>query len=913
MSSRGSPVGYLFSDIEGSTERWEKTPAQMQVAAARLDALIDEIVLRHGGVVQDRAGDGVFATFRTGNPLQCALDIQLEIQRNDWSAVGGLFVRVGVHGSRVSDRAAVNRASRIMSSGWGGQIVVSGDAKDLYAAPAGSELIDLGVGHFKGIEEPLVLSGLIHPDLQRTEFPPLRSLFVQGVSGPAVDGPIFGRERELNEVLVELSRRRLLTIIGPGGNGKTRLAAQAGAEHAIKRPVCFVSLESVSNNSELVSAIARALRLPLHGAVRPEDQLIDYLRERRTLLVLDNAESVAGDAAFIGELIAACAQLTILATSREPLRAPGETLFRLPGIALPSRDPSEVENSPALQLFLHEARLKDSTFVLSGSQVEAFHKICTLVDGSPLALRLTAQWTNLLSLEEILERLQRGLDFLSAGEPQQRGHTIRSVFEGSWKLLSADQRMGLARLSVFVKAFDWNGASRVAKIDLETFATLERKGLLEQTANRRFVMHPLVHEYACEKLLESPAEAKAAHDRHSAYYLDAVCVGLESMASRGQGAVLEELQRDFPEIRIAWFHAVEANAKARILKVIEPLCNFLYTRSMFREALEVFQASTGDEALQRYFASIYANFLVHQGDAKGAAAAASSVLAVPGGARGARAHAHHTLGNLAHMRGDFAQARSHYERALAIREKTGDLMGCCYADISLAALHLMFQRISDARRHVKRGYRLARQIGDTFGMMASHLYAGDIAAVEQRLDAAQSNYEKGLNLEESAPNTQFRSMLHRRLGSLFILRGDHEGALRHHREAHDLARDVGDQRTRAHSLVEIGNNLRLMSQFGPAKTSLLRGIRLSMALGMQPILTRGLLDLAQIELRLGNPQIAARLAGALNNADLGDLRPAYEALIAELGGGEPAAMSATTVQDLVNEIIAEAEVDSLKL
>ena len=298
MSSRGSPVGYLFSDIEGSTERWEKTPTQMQLAVARLDALIDEIVLRHGGVVQDRAGDGVFATFRTGNPLQCALDIQLEMQRNDWSAVGGLFVRVGVHGSRGPDRAAVNRASRIMSSGWGGQIVVSGDAKDLYAAPVGGELVELGVGRFKGIEEPLRLLSLIHRELQRTEFPPLRSLFVQSVSGPAVDGPIFGRERELKEVLVELSRQRLLTIIGPGGNGKTRLAAQVGAEQVFKRPVCFVSLESVATNSALVLTIARALRVPFHGAARPEDQLIDYLRDKQTLLVLDNAKSVAGDATF---------------------------------------------------------------------------------------------------------------------------------------------------------------------------------------------------------------------------------------------------------------------------------------------------------------------------------------------------------------------------------------------------------------------------------------------------------------------------------------------------------------------------------------------------------------------------------------------------------------------------------------
>jgi len=517
-----------------------------------------------------------------------------------------------------------------------------------------------------------------------------------------------------------------------------------------------------------------------------------------------------------------------------------------------------------------------------------------------------------LSLEEILERLRDNIDFLSGAEQTGRC-TVRGVFEGSWKLLDSEQREALARLSVFAKSFDWLAATHIAELKLETLVALEGKGLLEHTADRRFVMHPLVRAYAQEKLASVDSELAAAQQRHSAHYLKAVCSRFESVPAISQGAALEALQRDFSEIRAAWLYAIRTDATSLILRAIEPLCYFLYVRSMFREALEVFSAPTDNDVLRRYLASIYANFLVHQGDTKTAAAVAAGVLAVPGGARGARAHAHHTLGSLAHIRGDFVQARFHYGRALAIREKTGDLVGSCYVAIALVALHLIFERVDDARRHIRHCFKLALQIGDTFGTMVSHIYAGDIAVLEGRFEAAQENYEKALRWEESVPNPQFRSTLRRRLGSLFSRRGDYEGALSNHREAHDLALELGDQRTRAHALIEMGNDLRLMNQFETAKTNLLRGVRISMALGMQPNLARGLLELAQVELRLGNPETAQRLVSVLHSADLGTLRSSYDALVAELDGGEHAAAEATTVHDLLNEIIAEAEMETLRL
>ncbi|ANP47488.1 adenylate/guanylate cyclase domain-containing protein [Candidatus Viadribacter manganicus] len=916
MSSSGSPVGYLFADIEGSTERWERNPAHMQIAIARLDSLIEEAVTRHDGLIRDRAGDGLFATFSSGNPLQCALDLQLEVQRTDWSEVGGLALRMGVHsgeddGSGQVDRVVANRAARIMSSGWGGQIVVSRTAAERYRAPDGAALVDHGACRFKGIAEPLHLAALVHPDLQRNEFPPLRTLLADGPGGQGVSGPIFGRTRELTDVSGKLDASRTATLVGPGGNGKTRVAQQIAAERSQHQLVCFASFETVAEGAEPLNILALALRLQLHVGGKPKEQIVEYLRDKYMLLVLDNAETMAGKAEFVAELLRECPRLSVLVTSREPLGFPGELPLFLNGFAPPDDASLQNGSSPALQLFVHEARQRDAAFNVDAAQFPAFKEICRIVDGSPLALRLTAQWSLLLSLEEILERIESSVGFLSPENARDQRQTLRGVFDGSWRLLNPDQQRALARLSIFSNSFNTVAAADAAGVDVRVLFELERKGLIVKSSLGRFAMHVMVREYARGKL--DPAAESIVRRQHAHYFLHEVRTNMLGRSSEARVAMLEQLRLDFLEVRAAWLHAVKSAEHALISDCIEACCYFLYTRSLFREAVELFSADVADAGLKTHFAAVRANFLVHQGDTEGVAAAASWVLSSQGGAELPRAHAHHAMANLAHMRGEFEQANTHYEEAFAIRDRVGDLRGCCYASVSLSALHLLFTKIDTARSHVKRGYRLARQVGDPFGMMAAHLYAGDLAAFEQRTRDAQENYEMSLRLEESLLHLQFRAVLHRRLGTLFALREDMKSALSHHQEAYDLSREVGDRRTNAHAAIEVGNDLRLLGEWVAAKQVLLRGIRQSTLLGMQPCLSRGLLELAQVELALGSFSIARRLLSVLEAADLGDMAATRDALIAQLDGGAPATFAPVTVQDLLKELLAEAEVDSLRL
>ena len=427
-------------------------------------------------------------------------------------------------------------------------------------------------------------------------------------------------------------------------------------------------------------------------------------------------------------------------------------------------------------------------------------------------------------------------------------------------------------------------------------------------------MHAMVREFAREQLAAMGAdEAGRVRRNHSRYYLDTVRAVMEGAPVAERGASLEELRQDYTEIRAAWLNAVAAGAHDLLKGATEQLCYFLYVRSMMREAVELFSAPVESAPLTRHFASIRANFLVHQGDVEAAGVLASGVLTAEEGPALARAHANHVLGNLAHIRGDFEQANARYQAAFDIRDGIGDLRGCCFASISLGALHLLFSRLDTARHHIKRGYRLARQIGESFGMLASHVYAGDLAAMENRPEDAQDNYEMSLRLEDSAPHSQFRAMLHRRLGTLFVLRGDPDSALGHHQNALDLARELGDQRTAAHALIEIGKDWRLIGDITQARQNLLRGVRLSMTLGIQTCLQRGLLELSQVALMLGDVSGARRLVSVLEGADLGELRADHDALLMQLAGGEFASFAPVTITDLLNELIAEAETDTLKL
>lgn len=918
-------IGYLFTDVEGSTSRWEKSPDRMDAAIARHDGIVDRIVSAHGGEILTRSGDGIFAVFRTGRLLECALALQLALQREDWSEVGGLAVRIGAHASLADqgaghddaamDRVAINRAARIMSCGWGGQTIVSAQAVEAYDPPAGSTLKDLGVCRLRGVEEPQRLYGLIHPDLNKVDFPPLRSLALQNETIPVIATPLFGRDREVREIQTLLGEGGgLVTLMGPGGNGKTRLAAEIARVQSETGLVYFVELHGVASAAQLVTRIASMLRLPFHGRAPQEEQLFDYLRDRAALLILDNADAAIAFPAAIERLVTRCVRLCILATSRGALGVPGEVTYRVSGLALPQRADNDMAAAPAFQLFLQDARAFDPGFSIADDDAVVLREICRLVSGSPLALQLIAPWIRVLSLRDILARLQNSLQFLDEG-PQHasRNRSLRSVFEGSWSLLTLELRRAMSAVAVFVGDFDAEAALVVAGVDASALARLETRGLVVQIGPRRFLLHPILREFAWEKATEEPERSQEARERHAGYFLDKIRSGVADVGSAQPGHTLDQLQTHVANVRAAWSFAIAAKKNDHIRETIEPLFYFLVMRSLYQEGAEIFGIPIEDPDLDCYRKSVLTHCHFHLGAIELAEALAREVRAAVPVHSLALAHAIHALAAAAHVRGHHESARRLYFEALDTRRLADDLIGCSYSITSLAALSLAQGRAAEARERIREAFRINRRIGHVAGMISVAVLGGDVAMQELRFADARKSYSEGLRLEEIAYNPQYRIWALLRLGVVEARLADDESAAWRLQEALDLAIDIGDRRMKSHALIDLGANLRRRGDFVTSKNRLLDAVRLSMAIDAEPLVQRALLELGRTDARLGGKERVRRIVDYLSATELGVLREDYTALLEEAGLPHPDVGDPGDLRSLVDGVLAEAEMEALGL
>ncbi len=878
VSLTSAPIraGCLFTDIEDSTRRWEKNPAAMREALSRHDTIIENVVAAHGGAIRDRAGDGVFALFANDNALCCALEIQIALAREDWTAVEGLPVRIGVHLGQLDDagepdRVAANRASRITECGWGGQILASDEARRHFRAPPGVEFVDFGHQQLRGVAAPIRVYGLVHPELTFRSFPPLRASPDPVLGLPAAYGPLIGREQDVRDVESALTAgERLVTIVAPGGTGKTRLLAELAQRISRTRPTCFVSLRQ-GPNAPIALEAARALNLQLSGDHDERSQVIEYLRNRDFLLALDGVESASDADAFAAAVLASCTQVSIIAASRVPLGAQGERLVRLGGLSCASGEVERVRTSPAYRMFAAEALRFDPAFALGHADAAAFYRISTMLGGSPLALKLAARWRGILSLSEIEARLSEGPDFLAssqAGDAQESAP--RSVFEGAWRLLDPAQQRCLARLSVFRGGFDLEGAEYVTQSPAAVLLELEDRGLIQRTSAGRFDVHALILSYARERLEENDKEALDARLRHAGYFLSL----LKPPLGPEQIHTLDKVELNLTNLETAWAYALDEGLSELTQERAEALFYLLVYRSRFHEGQRFFNGHPPGE-LGAYFAAVRANCLIHIGRLSEAHVLASAAAGRARETR-ARAHAIHALGNIAHSEGRHEDAHAHYQEALALR--ADDPLGRAYTCLSIGWLELIQARPAKARQRVRECYEICRESGDTAGIMRTYMLAGDIALTEQRLEDARANFTAALELEELVREPANRSVLLRRLARIFIELEDYEAAIERASQAIEITERIGEARAGAFAQIERARARRGTGDIQGARTDLVSAFRRALSLQAVAVLTNALEELASVETQAGNHDYAGRLMAALEscNTQVGPLRPQGE-------------------------------------
>jgi predicted ATPase/class 3 adenylate cyclase len=532
---------FLFTDIEGSTSRWQEHRASMQNALAAHDTAVREVIEAHGGRLFKHTGDGVCAVFDSaGAAVEAAVALQRRLALLDFSDVGGIAVRVGIHTGEAETRTddffgpALNRTARLMALAHGGQVLVSdATAALLVDRPAsGLELVDLGEHPLRDIARPERVHQVVADGLRR-EFPPLRTTALSGAKIPAPRTPFIGRDEELDELLSLLGRRRLVTLVGVGGTGKTRLALEAARRVGPEFPAgaAFADLSSITDGTLVFAALASALGLPSAdvGGLSTADALVEFIGDRRLLLVLDNCEQIVDACAEVADrLLEECTSLVILATSREALDVEGEHSWPVASLSMPSSE-DDAPSSEAVQLFVERARAATGTFELTPEHLGPVVEICRRLDGIPLALELAAARVAHMGPAEIAARLDDRFHLLVGGRRRraQRQQTLEAALDWSYDLLLPAEQALLRRISVFAGTFTAEAAAAACLDDgsapvLDLLGSLIAKSLVVRQGsdgvNTRYRLLETMRLYAAQKLLDA-GEAEGFRGRHRAYFL----------------------------------------------------------------------------------------------------------------------------------------------------------------------------------------------------------------------------------------------------------------------------------------------------------------------------------------------------------------------------------------------------------
>jgi len=699
-------VTFLFTDVEGSTNLWERYPLAMQAAIARHDEILREVMDASDGFVFKTVGDAFCVAFSSAPyALEAALAAQRALLSEEWEKTGPLRVRMALHTGSADERGGdyfgppLNRVARLLSAGHGGQVLLSSATQELVrdALPEGTKLRDLGKRRLKDLFRPERVFQAVTPGIP-SSFPPLKTLDARINNLPAQPTPLVGRERELREVCGLLSEKevRLLTLTGPGGIGKTRLGLQVAAEllNEFEDGVFFVALAPITDPALVASAIAEALGVVEAGDQPLEEGLKGYLHGKELLLLLDNFEQVLGGAPLVGELLSACPKLKVLATSRSVLKVYGEQEYPVPPLELPRPGGllpiDRLSQYEAVRLFIERAKAAKPDFSVTDENAPAVAEICMRLDGLPLAIELAAARIKLLTPSAMLQRLGSRLKLLGGGSRDlpERQRTLRGTIEWSFALLEEGEQVLFARLAVFSGGRTLEAIEAVCDAEgdlpmdaLEGVSSLLDKSLLRQEegpeGEPRFVMLETIHEYARERL-EASGEAEETSRLHAEYFLALAEAAEPELSGADQLACLERLEAEHDNMRAALTWSLEKEPETA-LRLAVALARFWEMRARFLEGSRWLEA-----ALRQ---SDRADF-------------------------GTRAKLLSQAGTFAFYRTDFEHAIVLHGETLELYRQVGDDNGVAFALMCLGAQHMEKGDHERAAPFLEEALALSRRIGD---------------------------------------------------------------------------------------------------------------------------------------------------------------------------------------------------------
>jgi DNA-binding SARP family transcriptional activator/predicted ATPase len=685
---------------------------------------------------------------------------------------------------------------------------------------------------------------------------------------PIPPTPFIGREKEIGELSILLDNPdiRLTTIIGTGGIGKTRLSL-AVAEHLLDRfrdGVYFVPLAAINTVDSINTAIADTIHLQFFGSKDPTTQLHDFLRQKELLLILDNFEHLIDGVKFVSELLLIAPQIKILVTSREKLNLRGETIFVLGGLDFPDAPlESILEQYGAIKLFIQTAKRVNQSFQINFDDLEALLKICQIVDGMPLGIELAAAWVEVLSLNEIIAEIQRGLDFLKSSlrDMPERHHSIRAVFDSTWKRLTTEEQRALAILSVFHGDFTRTAAQQVSNASLHTLMALVGKSLLMRNDNDRFQIHELLRQYSAEKLATFADDLyQTTQTTHSAYY----CHRLEEELPRLQGHfqidALADIEADLPNVRAAWLWAVQQKNDELMRQALPSLSRFFHMRNRYHECIELLHLAIAQ--IEKQETELYASLAIKLG--RTVASVGNHTTAIQHLEHGFAlakqldfpdlhleallelSIVHYRMGNfqdvekcvissmemlqniqdsplypyalrmagiVANNKGDYVTEAQYCHNALALYQQAGDLFGSAHC-LNLLGVNANDRgQYADANQYYLESLAIQRELHNLRGIAACLINLGVIVYALDDFEAARHYYIESLAIRREIGD---RWGVAACLGNLGIILSDIDESRRYQEESLAIFREVGSQRGVANSLTNLGDLLQREGKYDEA-------------------------------------------------------------------------------------------------
>lgn len=810
----GLPIGtvtFLFTDIEGSTLLWETKRGDMSLALSRHDALLLKAIELHGGHVFKTGGDSFYAAFHTATQaLMAAIDAQVGLQEEQWPNGLEIRVRMAMHTGTAELRnndyfgPTLNRTARLLSSCHGGQILSSMATAELIrdSMPADVQLRDLGEHRLKDLIRSERIFQVNIPFLQQ-EFARLNTLDGTRHNLPILSTSFIGREKELSELNDLVTQSPLTTLTGTGGAGKTRLSLQLCAELVDKFPdgIWFVELAGSTKSSDVLENVASTLGVVEEPGRNRSEALIEFLRDKRILILLDNCEHlIQASAELVASILRRCPNVKVLATSREVLGISGERQYRLRALSTPpvhskrkgasqstNEASAELTQYDSVKLFIDRALLNDHTFLVTNANAPAVAEVCSRLDGIPLAIELAAARLGSLTVEEINHRLHDRFKLLKSNNrtvlPRQQ--TLRALVAWSYDLLNEAEKAVLSWLSVFSGGFDLSMVECMSKhlpvladeLVIDVLSSLVDKSLVLVERTQELVRYRLlqtIREYAHEILVES-GELKEAQYAHLEAIYQFSCQAGSQLDGPNQTQWLGLTDLEFDNIRAALTYSILLGDRndfgiqiAIHLKHFFRLrCHWAEGKSWLEQLLAIPRPPESSNLRSEALMTL-GNLCLRMGDYAYAREQYHKSLEIRQGLRSPDAigSSLHALAHVDHLAGDLITARPLYEQSLAIRRIGKDRLAMTMTLNNLANLLQDLGEFESSERYHQESLAIRREIGSgqTIGQTLQNL--GCLALATGNYVMAAAYFVESLDLMLEVQDVQSISQLFQSVGEV---------------------------------------------------------------------------------------------------------------------------------------------------